>query len=116
MKILDIAAGPYEDLKCRSFAGESLERERFGEFVETARACGLQFGKAKGNLESLSRGAVHLSLLGLYGYGGWLVNQGLMAFRVLASAIGFTFSLIGATQGILNTTVEFQRMQGSVRR
>ena len=101
---------------CRSFAGESLERERFGEFVEIARSCGLQFGKAKGNLESLSRGAVHFSLLGLYGYGGWLVNQGLMAFRVLASAIGFTFSLIGATQGILNTTVEFQKMQGSIRR
>ena len=43
-----------------------MERERFGEFVEIAQRCGFKFGKAKGNLESLSRGAIHLSILGLY--------------------------------------------------
>jgi hypothetical protein len=35
---------------------------------------------------------------------------------VLASAIGFTFSLTFATQGILGSVTEYQRMLGSVRR
>ena len=38
------------------------------------------------------------------------------ACRVLASAIGFTFSLTFATQGILGTVTEYQRMMGSLRR
>ena len=101
---------------CRSFAGESLERERFGTFVEKSFQAGLGFGWAKANLESLNRSAVHLSLLALYGLGGWLVSRGLMPFRVLASAIGFTFSLIFATQGILASLTEYQRMVSSVRR
>lgn len=100
----------------RSFAGESLERERFKTFVDKAKQCGNKFGIAKANLESLNRGAIHASLLSLYGLGGWLVNKGLMPFRVLASAIGFTFSLIFATQGILGTITEYQRMLGSLRR
>jgi ATP-binding cassette subfamily B (MDR/TAP) protein 10 len=84
--------------------------------VDTAYSCGTRFGWAKANLESLNRAAVHASLLSLYGLGGWLVNKGLMPFRVLASAIGFTFSLTFATQGILGTVTEYQRMLGSIRR
>ena len=103
-------------LLLRSFAGESLERERFKLFVDKAFECGNKFGLAKANLESLNRAAIHTSLLSLYGLGGWLVNKGLMPFRVLASAIGFTFSLIFATQGILGTITEYQRMLGSLRR
>ena len=100
----------------RSFAGESLERERFGEHVQKSLRCGLGFGVAKANLESFNRSAIHVSLIALYGLGGWLVNQGLMPFRVLASAIGYTFSLVFATQGILGTTTEYQRMLSSVKR
>lgn len=103
-------------MPCRSFAGESLERERFKHFVDKAYQCGNKFSLAKANLESLNRAAIHASLLSLYGLGGWLVNKGLMPFRVFASAIGFTFSLIFATQGILGTITEYQRMLGSLRR
>ncbi len=84
--------------------------------MDKAYQCGNKFGSAKANLESLNRAAIHASLLSLYGLGGWLVNKGLMPFRVLASAIGFTFSLIFATQGILGTITEYQRMLGSLRR
>ena len=39
----------------RSFAGEALERERFGADVLASYKSGLQFAKAKSNVESLNR-------------------------------------------------------------
>lgn len=48
--------------------------------------------------EASNRGAIHASLLALYAWGGWLVSVGLMPLRVMVSGIGFTFSLMYATQ------------------
>jgi hypothetical protein len=48
--------------------------------------------------EASNRGAIHASLLALYCWGGWLVSNGLMPLRVMVSGIGFTFSLLYATQ------------------
>jgi hypothetical protein len=48
--------------------------------------------------EASNRGAIHASLLALYGWGGWLVAAGLMPLSVMVSGIGFTFSLTYATQ------------------
>jgi len=62
------------------------------------------------------RGAVHASLLALYGLGGWLVSAGLVPIRVLLSAIGFTFSLVFATQGCVQTFSEARRAAVCVRR
>ena len=59
---------------------------------------------------------MHLSLLALYGVGGWLVRQGLMPVRVLLSAIGFTFSLVFATQGVVQTLADARRVSASMRR
>ena len=63
-----------------------------------------------------SRAAIHLSLLALYGYGGWLVSKGLMPVRVLLSAIGFTFSLVFATQGVVQTFSDTRRISAGIRR
>ena len=46
----------------------------------------------------VNRSATHLSLLALYAMGGHLVNSGLLPVGVLVTAIGFTFSLVFATQ------------------
>ena len=54
----------------RVFAGESLERERFGSYVSDAYISGMGFARAKALLECLNRGAIHISLLALYGLGG----------------------------------------------
>lgn len=51
----------------RVFAGESLERERFGGYVMDSFEAGMGFARAKALLESLNRGAIHFSLLALYG-------------------------------------------------
>lgn len=42
---------------CRSFAGEALERERFGADVVASYKSGLSFAKAKANVESINRWA-----------------------------------------------------------
>jgi ATP-binding cassette subfamily B (MDR/TAP) protein 8 len=54
--------------------------------------------------EASNRGAIHASLLALYAWGGWLVSHGLMPLRVLVSGIGFTFSLMYATQASKRAT------------
>ena len=59
---------------------------------------------------------MHLSLLALYALGGFLVNQGLMPIRILLSAIGFTFSLVFATQGLVQTLSDVRRVSGSLDR
>ena len=100
----------------RSFAGESLERERFQDHVGASYQAGLSFASAKSWFEASNRGAIHASLLALYAWGGWLVSAGLMPLRVMISAIGFTFSLTYATQGIVNTLSELRRASGALSR
>ena len=101
---------------CRSFAGEALERERFRNHVGSSYIAGLTFGEAKSWFEATNRGAIHASLLALYAWGGWLVSEGIMPMRVLISGIGFTFSLMYATQGIVNTLSEMRRASGALLR
>jgi len=48
--------------------------------------------------------------------GGYLVNTGLMPVGTLLSAIGFTFSLVFATQGLLQTWTDMRQTRSSVRR
>lgn len=100
----------------RIFSGEALERERFGSFVSDSYRSGIGFAKAKAVLEGLNRGAIHLSLLALYALGGYLVNNGLMPVRTLLSAIGFTFSLVFATQGTLQSFTDARRSVAAIRR
>ena len=78
--------------------GENLERERFVEHARASYTAGLQFAHAKAWLEAANRGAIHLSLVILYSLGGWLVLNNHMPLRVMLTGIGFTFSLMFATQ------------------
>lgn len=100
----------------RSFAGEALERERFGEYVSSSYNSGLGFADAKANLESINRGTVHMSLLAVYSWGGWLVAKGLLPVRLLLSAIGYTFALIFSTQGAIQSTADLRKAIASIRR
>ena len=62
------------------------------------------------------RAAVHVSLLALYGLGGLLVSRGALPIRVLLSGIGFTFSLVFATQGCVQSFSDLQRAAVSLTR
>ncbi len=84
--------------------------------VSASYAAGREFGAAKATFEATNRGAIHVSLLMLYAWGGWLVAQGLMPVGVLISGIGFTFSLMYATQGSVNTLSELRRASGAFAR
>jgi hypothetical protein len=88
-------------------AGENLERERFVEHARASYNAGLQFAHAKAWIEAANRGAIHLSLVILYSLGGWLVLHGHMPLRVMLSGIGFTFSLMFATQARTSPSLPF---------
>ena len=112
-----VALNALENMRTvRSFAGESLERERFQESISSSYQAGLEFGTAKAIFEATNRGSIHLSLLTLYTWGGWLVMNGLLPLRVLISGLGFTFSLTYASQGIVNTLAELRRATGALCR
>ncbi|GBF88247.1 ABC transporter B family protein [Raphidocelis subcapitata] len=112
-----VAHQAFENMRTvRSFAGEALERERFQSQAAASYAAGREFGRAKANFEATNRAAIHASLLMLYSWGGYLVSQGLMPISVLISGIGFTFSLMYATQGAVNTLSDLRRAAGAFER
>jgi len=82
----------------RVCAGENLERERFQEHASRSYRAGMGFARAKAWLEAANRASIHASLLILFGLGGWLVTHGRMPLRVMLTGIGFTYSLMYATQ------------------
>lgn len=49
-------------------------------------------------------------------FAGYLVNSGLMPVGTLLSAIGFTFSLVFATQGLLQTWTDARQTRSSIKR
>jgi hypothetical protein len=112
-----VAHQAFENMRTvRSFAGEALERERFQAQAAASYSAGREFGRAKANFEATNRAAIHASLLMLYSWGGYLVSQGLMPISVLISGIGFTFSLMYATQGAVNTLSDLRRAAGAFER
>ena len=100
----------------RSFGGENMELGRFDTTVKESLRHGLLFGRAKALVEGLNRGAVHISLLVLFWYGGHLVRQGLLPYRVLVAAIGYVFSLVYACQGVINTLMDFRKAESALSR
>ncbi|KAI3435659.1 hypothetical protein D9Q98_001717 [Chlorella vulgaris] len=116
-RLAEVAASSFTNMRTvRIFAGEALEQQRFGQQVARSYASGVGFARAKAMLEGINRSATHLSLLALYALGGYLVNNKLLPVGVLVTAIGFTFSLVFATQGMLQTFADLRGMVASVRR
>ncbi|EFN54275.1 hypothetical protein CHLNCDRAFT_31851 [Chlorella variabilis] len=116
-RLAEVASSSFANMRTvRIFAGEALEQQRFGQQVARSYASGLGFARAKAMLEGINRSATHLSLLALYALGGHLVNNKLLPVGVLVTSIGFTFSLVFATQGMLQTFADLRGMVASVRR
>ena len=57
-----------------------------------------------------------MSLLALYGLGGYLVSHGLLPLRTLLSAVGFTFALVFSSQGAVQSLADSRRAVSAVQR
>lgn len=116
-RLAEVASSTFTNMRTvRVFGGEALETQRFQQQVARSYDAGLGFARAKAMLEGIQRSSTHLSLLALYALGGHLVNSRLLPVGVLVTAIGFTFSLVFATQGMLQTFVDLRGMLASVKR
>ena len=100
----------------RSYNGEAFERERFVGYVHEGFREDQRLGRAKALMEMLNRGCIHVSLLALYGLGGYLVHQQLLPISALLTGIGFTYSLVYATQGIVQTSADMRRLTLTINR
>ena len=90
----------------RSFGGETAAFRSFAKDTETAKTSGLRLSDARAGLEMANRGCIYVSLATLYAYGGHLVRVGAVPAGSLFAAVGFTFGLIFATQGVVNTLAD----------
>ena len=100
----------------RSFGGEALAFLRFGEDVAKAKASGANVSNARAGLEVANRGCVYASLITLYAFGGWLVKTGAVPVGSLIAAVGYTFGLIFATQGVVNTLADANAANSALKR
>jgi len=100
----------------RSFGGEALAFVRFGEDVAKAKASGANVSNARAGLEVANRGCVYASLITLYAFGGWLVKTGAVPVGSLIAAVGYTFGLIFATQGVVNTLADANAAIAALKR
>jgi ATP-binding cassette subfamily B (MDR/TAP) protein 8 len=100
----------------RSFGGEAKAFRAFGVDAERARTSGVALSKARAALECANRGCIYLSLVVLYTFGGYLVKSGQVPVGVYLAAVGYTFGLIFATQGVVNTAADVKAASAALGR
>lgn len=100
----------------RVFAGEAVEQQRWAQQVAASFRSGMGFSKAKATMEWMNRSLVHCSMLCLYALGGWLIAARHLSPGILVTCIGFTYSLVFATQGALQTFADARNTLIAVRR
>ncbi|WCJ36583.1 ABC transporter B family member 28 [Euphorbia peplus] len=100
----------------RSFGGEKRQMSMFGKQVVAYQSSGIKLGTFKSVNESLTRVAVYVSLLALYCLGGSKVKAGELSVGVVASFIGYTFTLTFAVQGLVNTFGDLRGAFAAVER
>lgn len=87
----------------RSFSGEKRQMSVFARQVLEYESSGIKLGTFKSFNESVTRVAVYISLMALYCLGGSKVKAGELSLGIVASFIGYTFTLTFAVQGLVNT-------------
>lgn len=100
----------------RSFSGEMRQMSMFSTQVLAYQSSGLKLGTFKSINESLTRGAVYISLMVLYCLGGSKVKAGQLSVGTMASFIGYTFTLTFAVQGLVNTFGDLRGAFAAVER
>ncbi|KAK0596817.1 hypothetical protein LWI29_019329 [Acer saccharum] len=100
----------------RSFGGEKRQMSMFGSQVLAYQKSGIKLGAFKSVNESLTRVAIYISLLTLYCLGGSKVKAGELSVGIMASFIGYTFTLTFAVQGLVNTFGDLRGAFAAVER
>ncbi|KAK6794395.1 hypothetical protein RDI58_007848 [Solanum bulbocastanum] len=87
----------------RSFSGEKRQMSVFACQVLEFESSSIKIGTFKSFHESVTRVAIYISLMALYCLGGSKVKAGELSVGIMASFIGYTFTLTFAVQGLVNT-------------
>ncbi|XP_055827643.1 ABC transporter B family member 28 isoform X1 [Solanum dulcamara] len=87
----------------RSFSGEKRQMSVFARQVLEYESSSIKIGTFKSFNESVTRVAIYISLMALYCLGGSKVKAGELSVGIVASFIGYTFTLTFAVQGLVNT-------------
>ncbi|RZC72795.1 hypothetical protein C5167_048274 [Papaver somniferum] len=110
--ISDCASETFSAIRTvRSFSGEKRQMSMFG-----SQASGIKLGTFKSANEAVTRVVIYISLLALYCLGGSKVKAGELSVGVMASFIGYTFTLTFAVQGLVNTFGDLRATFAAVER
>lgn len=100
----------------RSFGGEKRQMSMFGDLVLSYQRSGMRLGTLRSANETLTRAMVYVSLMALYCLGGTKVKAGELSVGIMASFIGYTFTLTFAVQGVVNTLGDLRGTLAAVER
>ncbi|KAJ8633653.1 hypothetical protein MRB53_026989 [Persea americana] len=100
----------------RSFSGEKRQMSMFGNLVLSYQTSGIKLGTLKSANETLTRAMVYVCLMALYCLGGSKVKAGELSVGIMASFIGYTFTLTFAVQGVVNTLGDLRGTLAAVDR
>ncbi|KAI3913741.1 hypothetical protein MKW98_011802 [Papaver atlanticum] len=100
----------------RSYSGEKRQMSMFGSQILGYRTSGVTLGTHKSANEAVTRVVNNISLLALYCLGGSKVKAGELSVGVMASFIGYTFTLTFAVQGLVNTYGDLRATFAAVER
>lgn len=76
----------------------------------------MRLGTLRSANETLTRAMVYVSLMALYCLGGTKVKAGELSVGIMASFIGYTFTLTFAVQGVVNTLGDLRGTLAAVER
>ncbi|XP_026381602.1 ABC transporter B family member 28 [Papaver somniferum] len=115
--ISDCASETFSAIRTvRSFSGEKRQMSMFGSQILGYQASGIKLGTFKSANEAVTRVVIYISLLALYCLGGSKVKAGELSVGVMASFIGYTFTLTFAVQGLVNTFGDLRATFAAVER
>ncbi|KAI3925712.1 hypothetical protein MKX01_003271 [Papaver californicum] len=115
--ISDCASETFSAIRTvRSFSGEKRQMSMFGSQILGYQTSGIKLGTYKSANEAVTRVVIYISLLALYCLGGSKVKAGELSVGVMASFIGYTFTLTFAVQGLVNTFSDLRATFAAVER
>ncbi|KAJ0974571.1 hypothetical protein J5N97_016536 [Dioscorea zingiberensis] len=116
-RISDFASETFSAIRTvRSFVGEKKQISLFEKLVIAYENSGRRLGTLKSANESVTRIVIYISLLALYCLGGSKVKAGELSIGIMASFIGYTFTLTFAVQGGINTLGDLRGTFAAVER
>jgi ABC-type multidrug transport system fused ATPase/permease subunit len=99
-----------------SFGASHRESSKFSAHLRVMDQTSVKMRGRKALLEASNKGGTYLSVLAVFGCGGWAVATGSLALGSLLSVTSFLWVLVFGMQGLIYSMSDLARMREALRR